>query len=83
MLKALIRQVVRPSKEEFQKISVPILIINGKHDLVTLPSNGDLLVSWNPAFTKHVILENSAHMTMLEEPDRVNPMVLDFYQSEK
>lgn len=69
---------------EMDKITIPTMVIWGKHDGVnTLDMGYDAYnsIGTNPAQKSMVILENSAHEGYLEEPERFKITFIEFVES--
>lgn len=60
--------------------SVPVLFIIGKHDKV-VPFNVFMAQTHLPNFASIHILQNSAHMGMLEETEKANTILAEFLES--
>lgn len=72
----------RPDTTEvLKKSSIPVLLIIGKHDKA-VPFSYSLEQAKLPGFSSIHILRNSAHMGMLEEPEKSNRFLADFLQTD-
>jgi pimeloyl-ACP methyl ester carboxylesterase len=65
------------SDEELQSIRSPLLAIWGKHDKVFPVEHGYRLAEHVPDSKLHVI-ENAAHVPILDNPDQVNDLLVGF-----
>jgi pimeloyl-ACP methyl ester carboxylesterase len=66
------------------EIAVPALIVFGKYDLVIPPDLGDTLFQHLGSTEKRfVVLENSSHALMDNEPEKLNPEILTFIESHR
>ena len=61
----------------WQKISIPLLVIAGRKDTITDVPSSEKTIGLNPS-AQLQILENSAHMGMLEEPEKSLAILNDF-----
>jgi pimeloyl-ACP methyl ester carboxylesterase len=62
---------------DLKKLSAPALIIGGKDDFNIAHAELEALKTTIP-HSRLVILENSGHFPMVEEPDRFASLVTDF-----
>jgi 3-oxoadipate enol-lactonase/4-carboxymuconolactone decarboxylase len=68
-------------QDDLKKISVPTLVITGRHDQSTPPERGELITEEiNGAV--HVILD-AAHVSNVERPDEFTRLLADFMGSDK
>jgi len=66
-----------PAMENIDKISVPVLIIDGNKDLPFIKTASDYLEKTIKG-SKRITIPNTAHMPNLEEPELFNKYVLEF-----
>lgn len=66
------------ARGRLDEIGVPVLIIGGEHDRLTLPEASEYLADHLPKAELH-ILEGAGHMSMLERYERVNEMLERFF----
>lgn len=59
------------------KILVPTLVIVGKHDFITSPSQAQVIHE-GIIDSEMITLENSGHFPWLEEPEKVFPAIISF-----
>ncbi len=64
------------------KIKVPTLVLVGEYDVTTPPRLTEYLVNKIPKSTLRII-DNSAHLTKMENPHEFNKYVLEFLQNLK
>jgi pimeloyl-ACP methyl ester carboxylesterase len=64
---------------DYGRISVPVLVMAGRHDTLRSPGYTDLFVPKIPRAELHVF-ENAGHMGNIECADEFNARVLDFLQ---
>lgn len=62
------------------QIRVPTLILVGEYDVTTPPRLTEYLVNKIPKSTLRII-DNSAHLTKMENPDEFNKYVIEFLQN--
>jgi L-proline amide hydrolase len=65
--------------ERLGEVSIPVLILSGAYDEMTLPLQRELEVGL--ANARRVTFHNSAHMSHLEEPDQFDQAVEEFLKS--
>jgi pimeloyl-ACP methyl ester carboxylesterase len=65
------------SDDELRSICVPVLAIWGEHDPLFPVGHGYRLAELVPNSSLHVI-ENAAHVPLLDRPDEVNELILGF-----
>ncbi|MFS0861533.1 alpha/beta fold hydrolase [Fredinandcohnia sp. 179-A 10B2 NHS] len=58
-------------------VNIPVLVLQGKHDLITPTMLEELLLQYIPNKTL-VVLENCGHWTIVEQPERFNREVRKF-----
>ncbi|MFT4412609.1 alpha/beta fold hydrolase [Fredinandcohnia humi] len=67
-------------RESLQKLAhIPVLILQGEHDLITPSKLDELLLQYIPNKTL-VVLERCGHWTVVERPQRFNEEVMRFIQ---
>jgi pimeloyl-ACP methyl ester carboxylesterase len=66
------------ARDRLDEIRVPVLVVGGEHDRLTLPEASVYLAEHLPKAELH-ILEGSGHMSMLERYARVNEMLERFF----
>ena len=74
---AMIKKRKHEQVQRIGKITVPTLIIWGKHDGLFPPSIGKMFHE-TVKNSRLVILENSAHMLQIEEPQRIQRLIRQF-----
>ncbi len=65
------------SKEEIEKINIPVLIMIGDHDIVNSEKSlekGDKLLPKGET----LIIENAGHFLTIDQPEKVNQKIIDF-----
>jgi len=73
--------IKRPDRTSvLNKTHLPVLFILGKHD-TTIPLQGGLKQSHLPLWSYVHILEESGHMGMVEEPEKVNSFITSYISS--
>jgi pimeloyl-ACP methyl ester carboxylesterase len=73
--------IARPDRTQVLKdAEVPVLFIMGEHDKA-VPFEHSLQQSHIPLYSHIYVLRNSAHMGMVEEPDKSNEILAKFLQS--
>jgi pimeloyl-ACP methyl ester carboxylesterase len=65
------------TKEQLEKITVPIAIVAGDHDEAIKRAHTEYMASVIPG-AKLIILPNASHFAMLQDPDGYSKSVLDF-----
>lgn len=69
---------LRPdSVTDLESITVPTLVIVGEHDVLTPPSDSELIAARVPR-ARLVRIEQAGHMANLENPDAFNTALLEF-----
>ena len=74
----LISRPLGPIEERLTALNVPLLIMNGEHDLPDFLKAADDLAAIMPQATRATIPE-AGGFPLWEFPDRVNPMVFEFF----
>jgi pimeloyl-ACP methyl ester carboxylesterase len=64
-------------EEEVKQISVPTLILQGANDLMVPPKNAEMLAE-NISKSKLVLLEGGPHLSLFEQYEKVNQVILTF-----
>lgn len=64
-------------EEEVKQISTPTLILQGAKDLMIPPRNAEMLTK-NISTSKLVLLEGGPHLSIFEQYDKVNNVILAF-----
>lgn len=65
------------SKEEIEKINIPVLIMIGDHDIVNSEKSlekGDKLLPKGET----LVVENAGHFLTIDQPEKVNQKIIDF-----
>jgi len=65
------------TKEQLEKITVPTAIVVGDHDEAIKREHTEYIASAIPG-AKLVILDNTSHFAMLQDPEGYNRAVRDF-----
>ena len=68
------------SKDDLAKIAAPTLILSGDDDLVSLRHSAELYESIPDAALG--VIPFSSHGVLMEKPDIVNPMIVDFLKAD-
>ena len=63
-------------RDRLREIEVPTLVIRGRHDMSTDPISATLVNGVKGA--REVVLENSSHTPVLEEPDQYLEAISEF-----
>jgi len=66
-----------PAKDRLHEIGVPVLVIVGDHDQAHVLASAEHFVTHIPQARK-VVMEGTAHLPSMEQPERFNRVVLDF-----
>ena len=70
-----------PEEEDWKKLNVPLLIIFGEADQITPPSGAEKLVELTSKNSPKVhIIKNAGHNVMLEDPTKINRLILEFIE---
>lgn len=64
-------------RPELKDVSVPVLGIYGRRDIIVNPGQSKVLKEYLPS-SKVVWFENSGHFTMMDEPERFHQTLRDF-----
>lgn len=63
--------------ERLGEVSVPVAVVSGTHDRITVPSASEFMAQNLPKAELHS-LEGCGHMSMLERPEDVNEIITGF-----
>ena len=80
-LKKLWRNGPRFSASDLQRITAPVLIIVGDHDIITL-EHTELMAKLLPDSTLKII-HNGGHATLMTHPEQVNSLLREFLKTPK
>jgi 3-oxoadipate enol-lactonase len=69
-------------RAELPAISAPTLVIAGAQDPATPPEHGRLIAEAVPS-ARFEVVEPAAHLASLEQPERVNELILQFLEEEE
>jgi pimeloyl-ACP methyl ester carboxylesterase len=64
------------TRDRLHEIDVPTLVIRGAYDMCTEPIAAELVAGIDRA--REVVMENSSHTPVLEEPDRYLEVIREF-----
>ncbi len=74
------RELDPPAKERLHELQVPVLLIQGDHELPDVPISMQRLAEGIPNSISHVI-ENASHLAPLERPADFNRLIHDYLSS--
>ncbi|KJE92399.1 hypothetical protein CAOG_03377 [Capsaspora owczarzaki ATCC 30864] len=80
VVKALSKQAIRPTPDDFKKITAPVLLISGADDHLTVPANAHAVheILGAQLSVKPQILPETGHQAMVEKRELVNALINRF-----
>ncbi|WP_088894085.1 alpha/beta fold hydrolase [Leptolyngbya ohadii] len=66
--------------EEYRKLHIPTLLVSGEYDQIIPAALGRTAASMNPTYVKQVVMPETAHFPMLEDPQTYMREVEAFLQ---
>jgi proline iminopeptidase len=79
MLTAVSQKAAEVMPQEFAKLSVPTLLVSGEHDIIIPATMGEQAAALSEQ-VEHVVIPNTAHFPMLEDPETYLDCVHKFLQ---
>ena len=77
MIKSIITGMQTITPVDVSKLTIPTLIILGEHDKLVPPADSRRFYSALPHH-QFVVIDNAAHLVILEQPEKVNRLIEDF-----
>jgi proline iminopeptidase len=79
MSTAVSQKAAEVMPQEFAKLSVPTLLVSGEHDIIIPATMGEQAAALSEQ-VEHVVIPNTAHFPMLEDPETYLDCVHKFLQ---